>query len=115
MCIRDSLEAYHYLPNCKDIKTKDQFTKALNAMKELRAFFLDQNLGPDSWKHCGTGMRKFYESKNILMSICDLKNSSRNYDLKGEVGVMQHEFCYVEGTKWGDQKDISEYKPGLQK
>ena len=47
---------------------------------------------------------------NILMSICDLKNSSRNYDLKGEVGVMQHEFCYVEGTKWGDQKDISEYQ-----
>jgi len=107
-------EAVSYFPNCRDIETKIQFINALKAMKEVNEFFWNEGLNPGYWDNCATGMDIFFESKGIVMSDCDLL-SNRPYELHGEVGVMQNEFCYVEGTKYGNQKDISEYKPGLQR
>ena len=98
--------AVHYFPNCRDIETKVQFDAALNAMKEVNAFFWNEGLNPGSWDDCSAGMRKFFDSKNIVMTNCDLR-SFRSAFLDGEVGVMQTESCHLE-------QDSSEYIPGIQ-
>jgi len=98
--------AVHYFPNCRHIKTKYQFDAALNAMKEVNVFFQNEGLNPENWRSCKTGMAKFFYSKNIVMTKCDLLKP-RNVALNGEVGVMQNKFCYSD-------QDFSNYKPGIQ-
>tara|TARA_B110001450_G_scaffold180463_1_gene168591 strand:+ start:536 stop:1228 length:693 start_codon:yes stop_codon:yes gene_type:complete len=103
-------EAVNYFPNCRHVDTSIQFETALNAAKEVNAFFKKEGLRPDDYQICSKGMEKFFAKKKIVISDCDLELGP-HLNKEGEIGVMHNEFCYEPFQ----DRDISMYIPTIQK